>query len=65
VRRVLARYRLNLADKGDLVAIPVDGVSDRFTGVDIDRRDIVGTFDFHSARGYLGCGELTSNLAVP
>jgi hypothetical protein len=50
----VARW-VNLADVGDIVAIPRGGLGQRFDGV-YDAADvIIGTWDFHSAEGYLRC----------
>lgn len=42
---------INLADAGDLVALPVKGISRLFEGVDLD--DMVHTFEFHMVSNYL------------
>jgi hypothetical protein len=47
------RRWINLADPGDLVAIPVHGVSRYFSGVALDAHDVIHTFDFHRAAKYL------------
>jgi hypothetical protein len=49
---------INLADPGDLVAIPVKGVSRFFAGVDIDEHTTIGCFDFHLAANYLASPRL-------
>lgn len=48
----VARW-VNLADPGDIVAIPPGGVGRTFEGVDIDEHTIIDTFDFHLAKNYL------------
>lgn len=53
---------VNLADPGDLVAIPEGGVSKDFTGVDMDRHTLAGAFDFHRATGYLRARKVTAVL---
>lgn len=53
---------VNLADPGDLVALPPKGVSRRFTGVDADQHDVVHAFDFHLASNYLSCTRLATVL---
>lgn len=52
----------NLADPGDLVAIPAKGVSRRFDGVDTDEHDVVHAFDFHLVSNYLKCSKLADEL---
>ena len=53
---------VNLADRGDIVAIPRGGLGQRFDGVE-DRADvIIGPWDFHSAEGYLRCPEMARCL---
>ncbi|RAY13810.1 hypothetical protein DPM19_19350 [Actinomadura craniellae] len=53
----------NLADVGDLVAIPRTGLSGGFDGVDADHPDLViGERDFHTARGYLSCPDVARLL---
>ena len=53
---------VNIADPGDLVALPLRGVSRRFRDVDIDVHDVVHAFDFHLVANYLTCSELVSTL---
>ena len=48
----VARW-VNLADPGDIVAIPAGGIGRTFEGVDIDEHTIIDTFDFHLAKNYL------------
>lgn len=48
----VARW-VNLADPGDIVAIPPGGIGRTFEGVDIDEHTIIDTFDFHLAKNYL------------
>jgi pimeloyl-ACP methyl ester carboxylesterase len=55
----------NLADVGDIVAIPKGGVADLFDGVDCDVATAIGLWDFHSVRGYLQSDELRSLLGSP
>ncbi|MBB1151734.1 MULTISPECIES: serine peptidase [Amycolatopsis] len=43
----------NLADPGDLVAVPIGGVSRCFAGVDSDDHDVIHAWDFHKAGNYL------------
>ncbi|MFD5482769.1 serine peptidase [Streptomyces hawaiiensis] len=49
------RRWVNVADPGDLVAIPPGGVEDRFDGVERDRPTAppIHAFDFHKAANYL------------
>ncbi|WP_439679379.1 hypothetical protein [Embleya sp. MST-111070] len=48
----VARW-VNLADPGDIVAIPKGGIGRTFTGVDTDEHTLIHTFDFHLAKNYL------------
>ncbi|MEU7524387.1 serine peptidase [Saccharothrix sp. NPDC042600] len=57
----VARW-VNLADPGDLIALPPGGLSRRFTGVDTDDHDVVHAFDFHLAANYLRCERLAKEL---
>ncbi|QUQ64605.1 serine peptidase [Kutzneria sp. CA-103260] len=57
----VARW-VNLADPGDLVAVPRFGVSRRFSGVDLDEHSLVHTFDFHLVSHYLTSTRLISTL---
>lgn len=50
------RRWVNLADVGDLVALPRGGL--RFDGIERDEDVAIGTWDFHTARNYLGCAEV-------
>jgi hypothetical protein len=54
---------VNLADPGDLVAIPRP-LARRFAGVDLDQDDLIHAFDFHRAAGYLSCAA-TRAVLVP
>ncbi|MFE5564856.1 serine peptidase [Amycolatopsis japonica] len=58
----VARW-VNIADPGDLVAVPRFGVSRRFSGVDVDEHSVVHAFDFHLAANYLACDALASVLS--
>ncbi|SDE08984.1 hypothetical protein [Glycomyces harbinensis] len=53
---------VNIADRGDLVAVPPGGMSKRFDGVDVDVHDTIGAFDFHRVAKYLRCRELDAAL---
>lgn len=57
------RRWVNLADAGDLVAVPRTGLSARFEGVDHDDPAItIGEWDFHTARRYLASRHLADHL---
>lgn len=58
------RRWVNIADPGDLVAIPLGGVSSRFTGVAVDHTSVIHAFDFHLASNYLACAPLAAELAA-
>jgi hypothetical protein len=47
------RRWVNLADPGDLVAVPRRGVGRAFAGVDADEEASIGVFDFHRVKNYL------------
>jgi GNAT superfamily N-acetyltransferase len=53
---------VNIADPGDLVALPPKGVSQRFAGVASDDHDVIGVFSFHSATKYLATQCLSAIL---
>jgi hypothetical protein len=57
------RTWINLADPGDLVAIPPRGLSRHFAGVDVDDYATIHAFDFHLAANYLACRTLARHLA--
>lgn len=56
------RTWVNLADPGDLVAIPEKGVSKAFAGVDVDGHTLAGAFDFHRVRSYLSARKVVATL---
>ncbi|MFI6288652.1 serine peptidase [Streptomyces sp. NPDC051018] len=56
------RRWVNIADVGDLVAIPKGGVARAFTGVSADHHDPIHAFDFHLAANYLRCDPLARIL---
>jgi hypothetical protein len=58
------RRWVNIADYGDIVAIPKGGVSQAFLGVTGDINDNIHTFDFHRVTGYLACPTTTGLLAA-
>lgn len=53
---------VNLADVGDLVAIPPRGISRSFTDVDADEHAAIHAFDFHLAANYLASRRLADHL---
>ncbi|WP_340687871.1 serine peptidase [Amycolatopsis coloradensis] len=57
----VARW-VNLADPGDLVAVPPFGVSRRFADVDVDEHSVAHAFDFHLVSNYLSCARVASVL---
>lgn len=58
------RRWVNLADPGDLVAIPPGGVEAKFDGVDLDRSGPVPihVFDFHRVANYLATSSVAGLL---
>lgn len=56
------RQWVNLADVGDLVALPVHGIPMRFDGVHADHETGIHTFDFHRALNYLRSDALSQTL---
>jgi hypothetical protein len=56
------RRWVNLADIGDIVAIPRGGIADSFDGVDNDAEVVIGGWDFHAVRNYLRCPDLQRHL---
>jgi len=61
-RPAAVRRWANLADRGDLVALPPKGISRRFSGVEGDGDCSIHAFDFHLAANYLKTGELAALL---
>jgi hypothetical protein len=57
------RRWINIADRGDIIAIPSGGIPRRFSGVAADIPDTIHTFDFHLVTHYLGCPATTAALA--
>ncbi|WP_405901172.1 serine peptidase [Streptomyces sp. NBC_00727] len=56
----------NLADPGDLVALPVRGISAVFDGVETDRHcSVHRTYRFHHVEEYLKTPEVAELLAAP
>ena len=58
------RRWVNIADTGDLIAIPPGGVPLRFTGVAADHTSTIHPFDFHRAANYLTCAPLAAELST-
>nr|WP_052478053.1 hypothetical protein [Kibdelosporangium sp. MJ126-NF4]CEL15646.1 hypothetical protein [Kibdelosporangium sp. MJ126-NF4]CTQ90315.1 hypothetical protein [Kibdelosporangium sp. MJ126-NF4] len=55
---------INIADPGDIIAVPRNGISRSFSGVTADITDSIHSFDFHRATHYLQCGATTGALAA-
>lgn len=53
----VARW-VNIADVGDIVAIPRGGLASHFNGVDHDADVVIGEWDFHTAKNYLACRDI-------
>lgn len=58
------RRWVNIADPGDLVAIPPGGVPLRFAGVAADHTSAIHAFDFHLVANYLACAPLAAELSA-
>ena len=58
------RRWINIADHGDIIAIPKGGVSQAFFGLTGDISDNIHAFDFHRVTGYLSCPATTGVLAA-
>lgn len=58
------RRWINIADYGDIIAIPRGGVSQAFLGLAGDIGDGIHAFDFHRVTGYLACPATTGVLAA-
>ncbi|MGW4031035.1 serine peptidase [Streptomyces sp. NPDC004838] len=56
------RRWVNIADVGDLVALPKGGVARAFSGVSADHHDSIHAFDFHLAANYLRSDPLAAAL---
>jgi pimeloyl-ACP methyl ester carboxylesterase len=50
---------INLADRGDFIAIPPGGISEKFDGVSADLTDMIGCFAFHRVTRYLASPPVT------
>jgi pimeloyl-ACP methyl ester carboxylesterase len=57
------RQWVNVADVGDLAAIPAGGVARAFAGVTADQEVTISKTDFHTVRNYLRCPEVADLLA--
>jgi pimeloyl-ACP methyl ester carboxylesterase len=55
----------NIADKGDLVAVPPRGVGDQFDGIDHDVETAIHPIDFHLAEHYLTTDAFAETLTHP
>ncbi|MEW2378587.1 hypothetical protein AB0883_21160 [Micromonospora sp. NPDC047812] len=55
---------VNIADAGDLVAIPSGGIPMRFIDLAADHTAAIHAFDFHLAANYLACTPLAAELAA-
>jgi pimeloyl-ACP methyl ester carboxylesterase len=53
---------VNIADRGDPVAVPRRGISQRFQDVARDRDTSIHLIDPHTAKNYLRCGELIEEI---
>jgi hypothetical protein len=58
------RRWINIADRGDIIAIPPGGVNRGFQGLGADLSDSVHAFDFHRVTNYLSCPTTTAALAA-
>lgn len=54
---------VNIADRGDPVAVPRKGLSRRFTGVARDHETSIHPVDPHRVRNYLRCPELVAEIS--
>lgn len=59
-----ARRWINIADYGDIIAIPRGGISRAFIGLAGDISDSIHAFDFHRVAGYLACPATTGVLGA-
>ncbi|MEK6443840.1 hypothetical protein [Pseudonocardia sp. T1-2H] len=55
---------INIADPGDVIAVPCGLAAGYFTGIDADLTTPVGVFNFHKVTGYLSCGTTAAALAT-
>ncbi|UMP00088.1 GPI inositol-deacylase [Amycolatopsis sp. EV170708-02-1] len=56
------RRWINVADSGDIVAVP-HGLPERFTGIAADLTDQIGLFDFHKVTNYLASPVTSAAIA--
>jgi hypothetical protein len=54
---------VNVADRGDPVAVPRRRLPERFDGVDRDHETTISVIDPHKAQGYLRCAEVAREIA--
>ncbi|MFF1608789.1 serine peptidase [Amycolatopsis sp. NPDC058278] len=57
------RRWVNIADVGDIVAIPRTGLSGYFVGVERDVDVVIGKNDFHTVASYLRCPEVAAVIS--
>jgi hypothetical protein len=58
------RRWINIADYGDIIAIPKAGIPRAFVGLSSDISDNIHAFDFHRVTHYLACPATTGVLAA-
>ena len=63
VRPPGVRRWINIADPGDVIAVP-RGLTHYFDGVDADLTTPIGVFDIHKSAGYLSCPTTATALAA-
>lgn len=63
-RPPMVKRWVNIADLGDLVAIPPRGIPVRFAEVAADHPAVIHAFDFHLVANYLACPPLAAELSV-
>jgi hypothetical protein len=55
---------INVADTGDLIAIPIGGVAKHFTGLTADLTERIGAFAFHRVTEYLSSRSVAGILSA-
>lgn len=55
---------INVADTGDLIAIPVGGIAKHFTGLTADLTERIGAFAFHRVTEYLSSRSVAGILSA-
>jgi len=55
---------INIADPGDVIAVPAGGIPASFHHVTADLTDAIGAFSFHQVTNYLRCGATAGILAT-